>query len=278
MSQLTILRGGKANLGAFQVKRMLPAPMKQMVGPFIFMDHGGPARVSYQDFDGVPEHPHAGLSTFTLMLAGSQLHRDSAGFEQVFHQSDVALMTSGKGITHEELPDPADREADREMHFVQMWLALPDSHEQMDPTFEYHPAASLPVHEKDGAHVTLLMGQGWGMTAPTTCYADTIFADIQLQAGAQLLIDQNAEERAFYLIDGSAAIDDQEVADGSRLTLIPPGTQPVLSSESGARLIMLGGAAFISKRYIKWNFVASSKEMIDDHMTRWKAGDWPSIR
>jgi redox-sensitive bicupin YhaK (pirin superfamily) len=48
----------------------LPTAERQMVGPFIFLDHFGPAEmISSEKFDVRP-HPHIGLATVTYLYEG----------------------------------------------------------------------------------------------------------------------------------------------------------------------------------------------------------------
>lgn len=69
------------NIGNFMVGRLLPFTGKRMVGPFIFIDHMGPAKMNdHQNMD-VPPHPHIGLSTLTYLFEGNVMHKDSLGTE-----------------------------------------------------------------------------------------------------------------------------------------------------------------------------------------------------
>ncbi|MEM8917483.1 MAG: pirin family protein [Pseudomonadota bacterium] len=263
-------------LGPLPIRRLLPAAERQMVGPFIFMDQGGPLTVPYRPDAGVPEHPHAGLSTFTYLMAGSGYHRDSAGNEQIIETGDIALMTAGSGITHEERPNQNDGAATRDVYFLQMWLALPDEKEEMDPVFEHHPAASLPLVALDGGQARILIGEAWGQSAPTTTFVETIFADVKIEPGGQLPIDSACAERAVFLLEGDASIDGK-VIKHHHLNILQPANRPILASENGARAILLGGANFLSKRFVAGSFVASSEAKIRQWMRDYRAGDFPSI-
>lgn len=265
------------SVGSMRVRRLLPAPKRQMVGPFIFMDQGGPLEVPNSPSAGVGEHPHAGLSTFTYLLAGNGFHRDSAGHISAISLGDIALMTAGSGITHEELPDPDDQSATLPIYFIQMWLALPDDREDMTPAFELHHKASLPVIETLGCRATVIMGTAWGETAPTTCFVETVFADIQVSAHGKIPIPSKCAERAVYLLEGTAQLDGLELEQFA-LTVLTAGSESILSSEQGCRLILLGGEPFPSPRYIAGSFVGSSNEKINQWARNYQSGDFPSIK
>ncbi|MEO0323158.1 MAG: DoxX family protein [Myxococcota bacterium] len=78
---------------------------------------------------------------FLALLAPSSFLQPAAlrlvpvDHEAVFRAGDIALMTAGRDITHEELPDPEDRAEVALIHFAQLWLALPDALEDAEPAF-----------------------------------------------------------------------------------------------------------------------------------------------
>lgn len=51
------------------------------------------------------------------------------------------------------------------------------------------------------------------------------------------------------------------------------GDAPALTAgPRGARLLLLGGAVMDGPRYLYWNFVASSRERLEQAKADWKAG------
>ena len=116
------------------VGRLLPFRKKRQVGPFTFIDHMGPATLGNGKYVDVDQHPHIGLSTLTYLFEGEIEHRDSTGSAQVIAPGDVGFMTSGSGVTHTERT-PADRRTGEQfkLHGYQIWVALPEDKEEMDP-------------------------------------------------------------------------------------------------------------------------------------------------
>ncbi len=55
------------DLGGFEVRRALPSPKRQMVGPFIFFDQMGPVEFLTGQGIDVRPHPHIGLGTVTYL-------------------------------------------------------------------------------------------------------------------------------------------------------------------------------------------------------------------
>src|SRR5580698_5474827 len=141
MAILQIIGGRERDLGGFVVRRVLPDHRTQMVGPFIFFDHLGPARFAPHTGIDVRPHPHIALATVTYLFEGSLEHRDSLGTVREIRPGDVNWMTAGEGISHSERTPRAARAAGPRVHGIQSWVALPDGREDGKPTFMHHPAA-----------------------------------------------------------------------------------------------------------------------------------------
>ena len=183
------------DLGAFKVRRTLPSRERTMVGPFIFVDQFGPARLPAGQGMDVRPHPHINLATVTYLFEGAIEHRDSIGSHAVIEPGAINLMTAGSGIVHSERSPEALRADGPRLYGMQTWLALPDGREEIEPAFEQIASDGLPVVESEGARARVLMGSLWGATAATPQHSPTIYADIVLAAGGAIPIDADADER-----------------------------------------------------------------------------------
>jgi redox-sensitive bicupin YhaK (pirin superfamily) len=261
------------DLGAFKVNRTLPSRERTMVGPFIFVDEFGPARLPAGQGMDVRPHPHINLATVTYLFEGAIEHRDSIGSHQVIEPGAINLMTAGKGIVHSERSPAEIRAQGPSLYGMQTWLALPDGREEVDPAFDHVPESGLPVVEEDGATARVLMGTLWGATAATPQHSPTIYADIQLHGGS-IPIDSDADERAVMLVDGEAKLDGRPI-EPFALYVLRPGHAARLSSSGTARAMLMGGGVFSTRRYVFWNFVSSSRDRINQAKDDWKAGRMP---
>jgi redox-sensitive bicupin YhaK (pirin superfamily) len=259
------------DLGGFKVHRTLPHRERTMIGPFIFFDQMGPAKLEPGKGIDVRPHPHINLATVTYLFAGAIDHRDSLGTFATIAPGAVNLMTAGRGITHSERSPAALRADGPELSGIQTWLALPTAKEEMEPAFEHVPKSDLPVVEGIGARARVVMGTLWGESAPVTCHSHTIFADIRLSAGGAMPIDAEADERGLYLAQGQAALDGLAL-DPATLYVLRPGIRATLRSETGGQVMLCGGAALDGPRHVFWNFVSSSRERIDQAKEDWRAG------
>jgi redox-sensitive bicupin YhaK (pirin superfamily) len=195
----------------------------------------------------VRPHPHINLSTVTYLFEGAIGHRDSLGTAQVIEPGAINLMTAGRGIVHSERTPPDVRAAGSPIYGMQTWLALPDGREDIDPAFEHVASGGLPIIEAPGVNARVLMGSLWGKTAAVSQHAATIYADLQLDAGASIPIDADADERAVLLVEGEASV------DGIPLE------------------------AFTTPRHVWWNFVSSSRDRINQAKQDWQAGNFPLV-
>ena len=263
------------DLGDFKVHRTLPARERTMVGPFIFVDEFGPARLPAGRGMDVRPHPHINLATVTYLFDGAIEHRDSVGSHQVIEPGAVNLMTAGRGIVHSERSPEQLRPDGPSLYGMQTWLALPDGGEEVNPAFDHVPGTGLPLVEGSGWSARVLMGGLWGVTAETPCHSPTIYADIELNGGA-VPIEAEADERALMLVGGEAELDGAPL-DLFTLYVLRPGHRAVLSSTGSARAMLMGGGAFTTRRYVFWNFVSSSRDRINQAKEDWQAMRFPLV-
>jgi len=262
------------DLGGFQVRRAIPSPQLAMVGPFVFVDQFGPARLEAGQGMDVRPHPHINLATVTWLFEGAIDHRDSLGSFSTIRPGTVNLMTAGRGIVHSERSPQSERDGGAAMYGMQTWLALPDGREELDPAFE--AVGDLPLVEDTCLKARVIMGSLWGKRAATTTYAETIYAEIDLGPSGAIPIEAEADERAVMLVGGEASIDGH-VLDLYALVLLKPGEAMTLSSARGGKVMLLGGEAFTTHRYVWWNFVSSRRERIEQAKEDWRAGRFPLV-
>jgi redox-sensitive bicupin YhaK (pirin superfamily) len=274
----TVIIPRARDLGGFEVRRALPAPQRQMVGPFIFFDQFGPAEILKGDSIDVRPHPHIGLATVTYIYEGRMHHRDSLGTDAWIEPGAVNWMVAGHGITHSERTDDATASGPMMMSGLQTWVALPKDHEDRPAAFEHAPAATLPVLEAEGKTVRLILGTAYGAKAPVGVLSETFYADAILAPGAALPMPDDHEDRGVYVVEGEVAVAGDTYPAGRMMVFRPGDKINVTAGPQGARIVLLGGATLEGPRYLWWNFVASSKERIEAAKEAWRAGDWENGR
>ncbi|SFD50861.1 pirin family protein [Roseivivax sediminis] len=262
------------DLGGFEVRRALPSPQRQMVGPFIFFDQMGPAEFLTGGGIDVRPHPHIGLGTVTYLYDGEFEHRDSLGTRQMIYPGEVNWMVAGRGITHSERTSAEMRARPHKQFGIQTWIALPEDREEMTPAFEHHGETALPVIRDTGVEARLILGSVYGATSPVTMQSETFYLDVTLAPGVAFPLPDEQEDRGIYVTKGSIEVAG-DVFEAGRMMVFRPGDGiSVKAGPQGARLMALGGATMNGRRYIWWNFVSSSNERIEQAKEDWKAGDW----
>lgn len=271
-----ILDSKVKDLGGFHVRRVLPSVAKRNVGPFIFFDHMGPAEFPPGDGIDVRPHPHIGLATVTYLYEGEILHRDSLGSEQAIVPGDINWMTAGHGIVHSERVSADRRRTGGRLHGLQVWVALPLSHEETPPSFHHHPASTIPSVEQGGCQVRVLVGTAFGVTSPVQSLSPLFYVDVAMPAGHELELPVEYGERAVYVAQGTIECG-VERAESGRMLVFASGVAVRLRATSDARVMLLGGAALDAPRHLFWNFVSSSKERLERAKHDWKQGRFPKV-
>jgi redox-sensitive bicupin YhaK (pirin superfamily) len=265
------------DVGGFFVKRVLPSAERKLVGPFIFYDHL--CRVDFAPGQGldVRPHPHIALATVTYLFEGSFLHRDSLGYVQSINPGDVNWMIAGRGIAHSERTEPARRQSGGVLHGIQCWVALPREHEEMPPSFQHHPSASIPKLSLPGVELVVVAGTAYGRTSPVQVLSPTLYVHARIAPNASFEVDDQHAERAVYVTTGTVRLGDSEYPEGSLLVL-RSGAKCLLSSPRGADVMLLGGAPLDGDRHVYWNFVSSSLERIEQAKDDWKSGRFGKVQ
>jgi redox-sensitive bicupin YhaK (pirin superfamily) len=261
------------DLGGFEVRRALPTPQRQMVGPFIFFDQMGPAEFLTAQGIDVRPHPHIGLATVTYLYQGEFQHRDSLGTNQMIYPGEVNWMIAGHGVTHSERTSATTRQGPSSLYGIQTWVALPEKDEDTAAGFEHHGKEALPFLQGEGKEVRLILGTAWGERAPTKTFSEMFYADAVLRPGAMIPMPDNHEDRGVYVTSGSIIVAGDTFEAGQMMVFRPGDAITLKAGPQGARLMLLGGETLGQSRYIWWNFVASSKEKIEAAKEAWRAGD-----
>lgn len=259
------------DLGGFQVRRAVPTLQARSVGPFMFVDHMGPALFEPGRGIDVRPHPHIGLATVTYLWAGALRHRDTLGSVQDILPGDVNWMTAGRGIAHSERTPPEPRAAGHAVHGMQTWVALPKADEETAPSFHHHAASTLPLRDHAGASLRVIAGRGFGMESPVQVFADTFNVAVDLAPDAELPIEAEAVERALYVLEGEAQLDGADIPE-KHLVVLDRGARHVLRAKTPLKAMLFGGEPLDAPRHMWWNFVSSSKERIEQAKRDWDSG------
>lgn len=277
-----------ADVGGIPIARLLPNKGKQPIGAWCFLDHAGPADFGEDDLGmQVGRHPHTNLQTFSWMLNGEVLHKDSLGNEQVITKNQVNVMTAGtglnQGISHTEqsvFPDTGgSSEAAHAISMVQLWIALPTDQE-IECGFHHYP--ELPTWTEDSVEMILTTGSytnvsGQHFEAPTIQYSKLVGIDVYFtEDGEVTLTLEPSFEYGILVSEGEIESEgnickqdqlfrfhDSDVANNKSIKLV---------AKKGTRVMFIGGEPLNNQVLLWWNFVADNKEEIEQSIIDWNNG------
>ncbi|MFV0680860.1 pirin family protein [Ottowia sp.] len=248
------------------IRRALPHRERRMVGAWCFLDHAGPVQFKPGKGMHVGAHPHIGLQTFTWMIEGEVMHRDSLGYEQIVRPGQVNLMTAGRGVVHTE-----DSVTDgTRLHAAQLWIALPEAERQRKAAFCNYP--ELPTIETGGFVATVLAGQALGLTAPTQIYSPLVGIDLNSQDAARTTLPlEPGFEYGVLVLRGEARVAGQMLGQDELLYMAPGRDALQVTADGSAQLLVLGGAPFGEDILLWWNFVGRTQDDMAQALAAWKA-------
>ena len=264
-----IIEEKPADIGNFLVGRLLPFREKRAVGPFVFIDHMGPAALKdYQNMD-VPPHPHIGLSTLTYLFEGSIQHKDSLGSDIEIKPGAVNFMTSGKGVVHSERTPDYLRTTDKNLHGFQIWIGLPKHLEQSEPTFHHTEASEIPTWEENGIHYKLIAGEILNHQSPVPIHSPLFFLEINSKEAQKISIGNALfGEVGMYVLEGNVNIEGNTFS-GKQLLIAKNAKLCEFEIGENTTVYLFGGEPFEEERFIFWNFVNSDKELIEQAKQNW---------
>ena len=247
------------------IARALPHRTRRTIGAWCFLDHVGPAE--FVDGQGmhVGSHPHTHLQTFTWMIEGDALHRDSLGNEMVIKPGEVNLMTAGYGISHTEDSMPYTKR----MHAAQMWIALPLAVADMPPAFVNYK--DLPCWNEQGAQWTVMAGEYAGKKSPATIHSPLLGMEVLAgDADVEVKITLQPDfEYGLMALEGSFELQGENFPMDELAYLSPQGGQIQVKLPAKSRLLILGGEPYKDPLVIWWNFLGPNMEAIRGYREQW---------
>lgn len=272
-----IIEERAADIGGFLVGRLLPFRQKRAVGPFVFIDHMGPAKLSeYQNLD-VPPHPHIGLSTLTFLFEGAMMHKDSLGSNIEIEPGAVNWMTAGKGVVHSERTPERLRHSEKSLHGLQIWVAMPKELEDIEPSFHHIEASAIPSWKQDALSFKLIAGEAFGQKSPVPVHSKLYFIEIKSTDATTVDIGKSSYgESALYILEG--AISSEGNTYGTKQLLVAKNSSLcTFEIAANSTIYIFGGEPFPEERFIHWNFVNSDKAVIEQAKEDWRNQLFPKV-
>lgn len=257
-----------AEVGGIPVRRALPRRAHRTVGAWCFADHMGPALITRDHQFDVAPHPHIGLQTVTWLRAGSILHRDTLGSEQLIRPGQCNLMTAGHGVAHSE-EQPVGARGD--VHGIQLWVAQPEATRHDAPAFEH--LELLPKTTIDHADATVIVGSFAGVDSSARRDTDHFGVELDLHPGRTVVPVTRAYEHAVIVLEGAVQANATAITPGHLAYAAPGREELVFDTLEPAVTMLLGGVPFPEPIEMFWNYVARTPAEIDAAVASWNDDD-----
>lgn len=241
-----------------------------LTDPFLMLDEFA-SNNEHDYIAGFPAHPHRGMETLSYLLYGSLEHQDHLGHKGMIHSGGAQWMSAGRGIIHSEMPA---RELEKLQGF-QLWINLPASEKMQAPKYRDVESNEIPELYLEGAKVRAIAGnftvneheiQG----ALQDLAANAGYLDVQLEPGAAISIRAPEQQRVLIkLYDGLL---DAIATPEKALLIFSEGDNLVVSSEQGAKFLLLAGTPINEKVVHYGPFVMNSYEEIEQAIADYNAG------
>ena len=228
-----------------KLKRSIATRTLDNVDPFLLFDHFG-SKNPADYIKGFPMHPHRGIETVTYMIKGRVNHKDSIGNSGSITDGDVQWMTSGRGIMHEEMPQPADGE----MVGFQLWVNLPARLKMTQPRYQNITSAQIPeIRLADGVKIRVIAGKLEGIGGPVKeIVVEPTYLDISIPPGATFSQPvERGHAACVYIFEGAGFFeadlkDTQEPIVQPRLIVFDDGDLvSARASDQGVRFLLFSG-------------------------------------
>jgi len=182
-----------------------------LMDPLVMVDHYTMSEPTFGP------HPHAGMSAVSLLFEdsrGSFNNRDSLGNDIDLEPGDLYWLNAGSGAVHDEKPVRGAI-----AHGLQMFVNLPARMKRAAPETLHVKASQMPLIEKDGAKVRLVLGESNGLAGATSPALPMTILDAMIAADGEL-DHEVAPGHAQWIYAVNGCID---VSDGKTIATVSVG-------------------------------------------------------
>lgn len=215
-------------------------------------------------------HPHAGLETVTLVLEGTIWDRH----EGELTAGDVAWMTAGRGVVHNEHVEAAGH-----VRILQLWIGLPARVRESAPALKVLRRDAVPVRAEPGVVARVYSGRSGAVAARLETLLPVTLVELVLEPGARIEQEIPASQRGFvYVVRGDLTVsgDARAVAAGELGWLdavtTEPTTMSLVAGRSGARVVLYAGEPHREPLVQRGPFVAESVDGLVRYFRRYREG------
>jgi redox-sensitive bicupin YhaK (pirin superfamily) len=252
------------------------------ISPFLLLDYAGPAEFKPADKPrGVPQHPHRGFETVTIVYQGELEHRDSAGNGGRIGPGDVQWMTAASGILHEEFHSDAFTRSGGTLEMVQLWVNLPAKDKMATPGYQTLMNADIPeIDLPDNAGtVRVIAGDYAGSKGPAKTFTPVDIWDVRMKSGQTTTLKlPEGHSVNVVVLGGTVLVNDTDVVREAQFALFDrEGGDITIEANSDAKLLVLSGEPINEPVVTHGPFVMNTAAEIRQAVTDLNAGKFGEL-
>src|SRR5258705_2448185 len=164
-----------------------PGDIGELIKPFVFLDYFDADPATAPEFGF---HPHSGIATLTLILAGQAFYKETAGREGVIETGGVEWMRASGGVWH-----PGGAAGGERIKGFQLWVALPPELELAAPQSQYLNALAFP----SAGPARVITGEYLGLKSPVASPAGMNYLDVRLRAGERWIYQPPSHHNVAWI-------------------------------------------------------------------------------
>ena len=147
----------------------------------------------------------------------------------------------------------------------------------MEPSFVHIEADKVPYWTENGLSFKLIAGEFQGRKSEVPTYSTLYFIEIKSSKKQKVNIGNDLfGESALYILEGSINSDGTNFGP-KQILIAKVSSLCEFEMEENTTIYIFGGEAFPEERFIFWNFVATSPELIEEAKQRWINQEFPKI-
>jgi redox-sensitive bicupin YhaK (pirin superfamily) len=199
-----------------RVTRLIsPDDIGEQIKPFVFLDYfdADPATAPKFGF-----HPHSGIATLTLILAGQAFYKETTGREGVIDTGGVEWMRASSGVWH-----TGGMFGNERITGFQLWVAMRPELELAEPHSQYLDASDF--HFAGPARV--IAGEYDGVKSIVESPPDITYLDVHLKAGERWTFHPSKGHDVAWIASHRGTVSAPEQVSTGEVAVFEAGDQAI---------------------------------------------------
>src|SRR6202049_4665895 len=190
-----------------------PGDIGERIKPFVFLEYFDADPATAPEFGF---HPHSGIATLTVILAGQAFYQETTGREGVIETGGVEWMRASSGVWHTGGMFGKER-----IKGFQLWVAMPPELELAEPQSQYLDASDF--HFAGPARV--IAGEYDGVKSIVESPRGITYLDVRLKAGERWNITSTTGNNTAWIASHQGIVTVPEQVSQGEVAVFEAGDQ-----------------------------------------------------